>query len=203
MPETTPHDTNTPPGAVFLDRDGTVIREVDYLSRFEEIELLPGAAEAILKLNRRRIPVILATNQSGVARGKISEEFVKQSHQLLNRLLALKEAHIDDFFYCPHHPEVGAAPYRTTCSCRKPAPGLLLQAAIEHGFDLEKSFVIGDKLIDVEMAHKVKAQGILVKTGYGNRELKLIERSGINPDQVCTDISEAVEWILKIREDKL
>jgi len=202
MPETRPQ-TNTLPGAVFLDRDGTIIREVDYLSRLEEIELLPGATEAILKLNRRQIPVILVTNQSGIARGKITEEFVKQSHLLLNQLLAQKEAHIDNFFYCPHHPEIGAAPYRTICSCRKPAPGLLLQAAREHGLDLEKSFVIGDKLIDVKMAQKVRARGILVKTGYGNRELKLIEKSGVNPDQICTDISEAAEWILKIREDKL
>jgi len=202
MPETTTL-TDTSQGAVFLDRDGTIIREVDYLSRLEEIELLPGAAEAILKLNRRRIPVILVTNQSAVARGKITEEFVKQSHQLLNRLLARKQAHIDDFFYCPHHPKIGAAPYRTICSCRKPAPGLLLQAARQHDLDLNKSFVIGDKLIDVEMAQKVKARGILVKTGYGREELKLIERSGISPDQICTDISEAANWILRIRKDEL
>jgi len=201
MPETT-HQTNTLRGAVFLDRDGTIIREVDYLSRLEEIELLPGAAEAILKLNRRQMPVILATNQSGVARGKITEEFVKQSHQLLNRLLDRKQAHIDDFFYCPHHPEIGNAPYRTICSCRKPAPGLLLQAAKQHALDLERSFVIGDRLIDVEMAQKVNARGILVKTGYGREELKLIEASGVIPDQICTDISEAADWILRIREDE-
>ena len=200
MYKPTTQDT-TPNGAVFLDRDGTIIREVGYLSRLDEIELLPGAAEAILKLNCQRIPVILITNQSGVARGKITEEFVKQSHLLLNRLLARKNAHIDDFFYCPHHPEVGNAQYRKICTCRKPAPGLLLQAAGKHSFDLERSFVIGDKLIDVKMAQEVNARGILVKTGYGNDELKLTETSGVSPDQVCSDISEAVDWILKIRED--
>ncbi len=201
MSETTPQ-TATDNGAVFLDRDGTIIREVDYLSRLEEIEILPGAAEAILKLNRRQIPVILITNQSGVARGKISEEFVNRSHLLLNRLLAQKGAHIDDFFYCPHHPDVGRAPYRKTCNCRKPAPGLLFQASSRYHLKLEKSFVIGDKLIDVALAHKVKARGILVKTGYGDQESKLIETSGINPEMICRDLNEAIDWVLNIRKER-
>ncbi|MCK5915453.1 MAG: HAD family hydrolase [Deltaproteobacteria bacterium] len=186
-------------GAVFIDRDGTIIHEVDYLSNLAEIKLLPRAAEAIAKLNQLKIPVILVTNQSGVARGKFTEEFVKQSHIHLNQLLALDGARIDDFFYCPHHPEAGLAPYKKICDCRKPRSGLLHQAANRHHLDLETSFVIGDKLIDVKLAQNVKAKGILVETGYGRKEKEKIETLGITPDQICTDLADAVNWLLSQR----
>ena len=184
-------------GAIFLDRDGTIIREVNYLSRLEEIELLPAAAAAIVKLNQQQIPVILVTNQSGVARGKFTEEFVKESHHYLQQLLQKQNAHIDDFFYCPHHPKAGNLPYKIACTCRKPAPGMLLDAAEKHHLNLWQSYVVGDKLIDVELGFKAGAKAILVETGYGLKEKKQLENSKIKPDKICKDLNQAVNWVLQ------
>ncbi len=183
--------------AVFLDRDGTIIREANYLNRIEDIELLPSAAAAIAKLNQHRIPVILITNQSGVARGKFTESFVKESHNYLQKLLGKQNAHIDDFFYCPHHPDIGNPPYRKTCTCRKPAPGMLLAAARKHNLNLEHSYVVGDKLIDVGLGLKIGAKTILVETGYGHKEKRQIEASRIKPDKICIDLNHAVDWVLQ------
>ncbi len=183
--------------AVFLDRDGTIIREVNYLSRLKDIELLPAAAQAIAKLNRQQIPVILVTNQSGVARGKFTETFVKESHDYLQKLLQKQNARIDDFFYCPHHPAAGTPPYRTICNCRKPAPGMLLAAAEKHQLNLKQSYVIGDKLVDVELGLKGGAQGILVETGYGCQEKEQLKICRIKPAQICTDLNQAVDWVLE------
>ena len=184
-------------GAVFLDRDGTIIKEVNYLSRLQDVELLPQAAEAIAKLNRQQIPVILISNQSGVARGKFSESFVKETHHYLQEMLACKGAHLDDFFFCPHHPETGMAPYKKVCSCRKPAPGLLHEAAARHHLDLAESYVIGDKLIDVELALRVGGKGILVETGYGKNEKEKIGEGKIIPNFIAADLDNAVSWILE------
>ena len=182
--------------AVFLDRDGTIIKEVNYLSQLQDVELLPRAAVAIAKLNQLRIPVILVSNQSGIARGKFSENFVKETHHYLQKILARDGAHLDDFFFCPHHPEAGIAPYRKICNCRKPAPGLLHEAAARHQLDLSKSYVIGDKLIDVELAQRVGGKGILVETGHGRNEIKKIEENKIRPDFIAPDLDKAVNWIL-------
>ena len=184
-------------GAVFLDRDGTIIHEVNYLHRIQDIELLPEAGKAIAELNRRQIPVILITNQSGVARGKFTEEFVKKSHRHLQRLLQEEGAHLDDFFFCPHHPEAGSLPYRRSCNCRKPAPGMLLEAAKRYSLDLQQSYVIGDKLVDVELARKTGGKGILVETGYGLQEKVNLENCGIKPDIICANLNQAVDWILQ------
>ncbi len=183
-------------GAVFLDRDGTIIREVDYLSRLQDVELLPQAGEAIARLNRRQIPVILVSNQSGVARGKFSESFVAETHHYLQEILAREGAHLDDFFFCPHHPEAGMAPYKKVCDCRKPAPGLLHEAAERYQLDLTKSYVIGDKLIDVELALRVGGKGILVETGYGKNEKEKIGEGEIIPNFIAADLDNAVSWIL-------
>ncbi len=184
------------PGAVFLDRDGTIIKEVNYLSRLRDVELLPQAAEAITRLNRQQIPVILISNQSGIARGKFSESFVEETHHYLQEILSRKGAHLDDFFFCPHHPETGMDPYKKICNCRKPAPGLLYEAASRHLLDLTKSYVIGDKLIDVELALRVGGKGILVETGYGKSEKEKIDQSQIIPNLICADLNSAVSWIL-------
>lgn len=184
------------PAAVFLDRDGTIIREVNYLDRLEDIELLPEAGAAIARLNRHRIPVILVSNQSGVARSKFSEDFVLASHVRIQKMLESHGAHLDDFFFCPHHPEHGRPPYKKVCACRKPAPGLLRQAADRHQLDLAASFVVGDKLSDVELARRVNATGILVKTGYGEKEAEKIGVTAILPDHICLDLAEAVNWII-------
>ena len=184
-------------GAVFLDRDGTIIREVNYLSRLEDVELLPQAGEAIARLNQLQIPVILVSNQSGVARGKFSENFVAETHHYLHEMLARKGAHLNDFFFCPHHPETGMAPYKKVCDCRKPAPGLLHEAAARYHLDLTKSYVIGDKLIDVELALRVGGKGILVETGYGKREKKKLAEGKIIPNFIAANLDQAVSWILQ------
>jgi len=190
---------SSPPrrSAVFLDRDGTIIREVNYLSRLDEIELLPSTAAAVTKLNQHRIPVILVTNQSGVARGKFTETFVRECHSYLQELLQKENARIDDFFYCPHHPDTGNPPYRKTCSCRKPAPGMLLAAAEKHHLNLKQSYVVGDKLIDIELGLKAGAKAILVETGYGLKEKRQLETCQIKPNKICIDLNQAVDWILQ------
>ncbi len=187
-------------GAVFLDRDGTIIKEVNYLSQLHDVELLPQTAEAIARLNQEQIPVILVSNQSGVARGKFTESFVAETHRYLLEILARKGAYLDDFFFCPHHPEIGLAPYKKVCSCRKPAPGLLLEAAARHHLDLTKSYVIGDKLIDVELALRVGGKGILVETGHGKSEKEKIVESKIKPNFIAVDLYDAIKWILDHRK---
>ena len=184
-------------GAVFLDRDGTIINEVNYLSRLQDVELLPRAGEAIARLNRQQIPVILISNQSGVARGKFSESFVTETHNYLQKILTREGAHLDDFFFCPHHPEAGIAPYKKVCDCRKPAPGLLHEAASRHRIDLSKSYVVGDKLIDVELALRAESTGILVETGYGKSEKEKIGEGEIIPNFIAVDLYDAVSWILE------
>ena len=196
-----PNINSHPRMAIFLDRDGTIIKEVNYLSRLQDVELLPGAAAAIARLNRLQIPVILVSNQSGIARGKFSENFVKETHDYLQEILAREGAHLNDFFFCPHHPkagpEAGTNPYRKFCNCRKPAPGLLHEAAARHHLDLTKSYVIGDKLIDVELALRVGGKGILVETGHGKNEKKKIGKSKIRPNFITADLDSAVSWILQ------
>jgi D-glycero-D-manno-heptose 1,7-bisphosphate phosphatase len=188
-------------GAVFLDRDGTIIEEVEYLSRLADIRLLPGAGPAIARLNRHRIPVILVSNQSGIARGYFDAEFVRQSHRRLQQLLEPCGARIDDFFFCPHHPDHGRPPYRAICDCRKPAPGMLFDAARRHGLDLKSSFVVGDKQSDLDLARAVGAQALLVLTGYGQQTAATTTPGHLKAVTVCPDLKAAVDWIIKTLEN--
>ncbi|MBN2810202.1 MAG: HAD family hydrolase [Deltaproteobacteria bacterium] len=183
-------------GAVFLDRDGTIIREVNYLSRLADIELLPRAAAAIAELNRLQVPVILVSNQSGIARGKFNLDFVDAAHRLLQEMLTRDGAHLDDFFFCPHHPTAGQAPFKKVCDCRKPEPGLLYAAAARHQLELTQSYVVGDKLLDIELARRVGGKGLLVETGHGLREKEKISAGEIEPDFIAADLYDAVNWIL-------
>jgi len=182
---------------VFLDRDGVINEEVGYLSNPEALKLIPGAAQAIRRLNQVRIPVIVVTNQAGVARGYFPEERVHKIHQALSRLLAAEGAHIDRYYYCPHHPTEGIGPYRLDCECRKPRPGMLLKAAKEFGFDLRKCYLVGDKTLDIETGHRAGTRTILVLTGYGE-EMWLHWSAPFKPDYVAQDLREAVEWILEV-----
>jgi len=179
--------------AVFLDRDGTINEEVGYLDRIEQFRLLPGTAEAIGMLNRAGRTVVVVTNQAGIARGFFDEAFVEETHRHLQDLLRGVGAHIDGFYYCPHHPTEGREPYRRDCPCRKPKPGLLLRAAAELGLALEDSYMIGDSPKDVEAGIRAGARGILVGTGYGRDCLPPQETA-----YVAEDLTEAVRWILGI-----
>jgi D-glycero-D-manno-heptose 1,7-bisphosphate phosphatase len=183
--------------AVFLDRDGTLIQEKGYLKDPAEVVLEEGAAEAVARLNRFGFAVVLVTNQSGIARGYYTEEDVAAVHQRLGALLVAEHARLDALYYCPHHPEGVVEEYRKTCSCRKPAVGLYKRASDALGIELQDSYMIGDKLTDMEAARRLGLTGILVKTGYGGDEWRasLQAPDTDKPDRTVADLREAVEFI--------
>jgi len=179
--------------AVFLDRDGTINVEKDYLVRPEEFEFIPGAPAAIARLKRAGFLVIVVTNQSGVARGYFDIDAVHQLHEHLQRQLSADGAGIDGFYLCPHHPEHGVGEFKTDCDCRKGNPGMLLQAAKDYDIDLESSYMVGDKLADVEAGKRAGCQTILVLTGYGQSESRKLADGEV---PVVADLPTAVDFIL-------
>ena len=181
--------------AVFLDRDGVINEEVEYLAHPDELLLIPGAARAIRYLNEAKCPVIVVTNQSAVARGLIPEERVGEIHTALGHLLAREGAHVDRFYYCPHHPTAGQGVYLRSCDCRKPRPGLLLRAHGDLAVDLPKSFLVGDKVSDLRAGRAVGATTILVRTGYGE-QLARAWPEPWQPDHIARDLEHAVLWLL-------
>ncbi|HUE42727.1 MAG TPA: HAD family hydrolase [Candidatus Sulfotelmatobacter sp.] len=177
--------------AVFLDRDGTISEDVGYLNDVSQFRMFPFAAGAIRKLNDANLPVIVVTNQSGVARGFFDEASVRTVHEEMTQQLAAAGAHLTAIYYCPHASD-------DDCECRKPKPGMIRQAAREHGVDLARSFVVGDRYGDVELAQANGGRGVLVRTGYGEEDLRL-NGAGWHrqPDFVADDLTDAVGWILK------
>ena len=182
--------------ALFLDRDGVVVEEKDYLSDPAQLALIPGAAEAIAAVNAADIPVVVVTNQSGIARGYFSEQDLRAIHARLDEMLGERGAHIDRYFYCPHHPTEGRGKYRVACDCRKPSPGMLLRAAREMRLSLERSYLVGDKLGDLEAAARAGARAILVRTGYGAEQAKGLDPKAASPIEVVADLAEAVRLCL-------
>ena len=152
--------------AVFLDRDGTLIEERGYLDRLDLIAPFPWASAALRRLRDAGYALVLVTNQAGVARGYFDEAFVQEAHRHLAALLAADGAVLDGYYYCPHHPDGTVAGYRRTCRCRKPGPDGGAGRR-DLGLDVARSFVVGDKWLDVELAANAGARGILVRTGYG------------------------------------
>ena len=150
---------------VFLDRDGVVNADIGYLWRREDLIWIPGAPETIRLFNERGWPVVVITNQSGVARGYYREEDVQDLHAWMNVELRQSGAHIDAFYYCPHHPRGNVPEYILECNCRKPRPGLLLQAMKEWRADPATSFLIGDKDSDLEAAQAAGIKGYLFTHG--------------------------------------
>jgi len=177
--------------AVFLDRDGTIAEELGYVNHVDRFQIFPYAAEAIRHLNEADIPVIVVTNQSGIARNIFPESLVYEVHKKMVAELAAGGAWIDAIYFCPHKSE-------ETCECRKPKPGMLEQAAREHALDLAASWVVGDRYADLEMAHTAGSRGILVMTGYGRVEYEL-HRSAWprQPDAVVENLTDAVRRILQ------
>lgn len=153
--------------ALFLDRDGTIIEEVNYLQSPEQVRLLPGVGHAIHRINQLGVPVIVVTNQAGVARGLFTLHDVDRVHAHLAALLQSENAVVNAFYICPHHPTAGSGEWRTQCECRKPRPGMLLRAAAERNLDLRQSVMIGDKLIDLQAGAAAGCETVLVRTGYG------------------------------------
>jgi len=179
--------------AVFLDRDGTICEEMGYVNHVDRLQIFPYAAAAIRQLNEAEIPVVVITNQSGIARDIFPESLVHQVHKKMISQLAAGGAWIDAIYFCPHKTE-------DACECRKPNPGLLELAAREHGLDLAKSWVVGDRYADLEMAHAVGARSILVMTGYGRGEYELHrDKWPRQPDVLAENLTDAVVRVLKDR----
>ena len=171
--------------AAFLDRDGTLCQDVPYCARPEDFNLLPRAAEGVSLLNSVGFKVVVVTNQSGIGRGYFAEADLARIHEKMRRDLAHGGAYVDAIYYCPHHPQAG-------CSCRKPQPGLVRQAAEELGLDLIQSFFIGDKLIDIETGHAAGCSTIQVCYPPGGQA----DSDGvIIPDHLAPSLYEAASWI--------
>lgn len=189
--------TKTARRAVFLDRDGTINVEKDYLHRVEEFEFIPGAPAAIRRLKDAGFLVVVVTNQSGVARGYYDEQAVADLHGHVQQQLASSGTQVDAFYHCPHHPTEGVGRYRVDCDCRKGSPGMLLQAAQDLGIELSGSFMIGDKVADIEAGIAAGCRPILVRTGYGVKdEPNVVAR--FPGTQVCRDLAAAAEYILSL-----
>jgi len=183
--------------AVFIDRDGCLTEEVGYVNHVSRIRLLPRTAAAVRRLNEARVPAVMATNQSGIAKGYFDQEVLDAVHAELQRQLAAGGARLDGLYVCTHHPDEGAPPHRADCECRKPRPGLLHRAAADLDLDLGASVMVGDKISDVAVGHAVGAAGVLVLTGYGRGEWEhQRQRWADKPDHVAEDLLDAVEWAL-------
>jgi D-glycero-D-manno-heptose 1,7-bisphosphate phosphatase len=180
---------------VFLDRDGTLIEEVGYLDRPARVQLYPWAADAVRALNRAGLVVVMVTNQSGVARGFFSEAVVHDVHDRIATLLALGDARLDAYYYCPHHPDGKVSEYARACDCRKPGRGLVDRAVEAFGVDPRASYAVGDRWFDVSLARTIGAKGVLVRTGYGADE-EHRPPSGVAADVVVNNLAEAASWIL-------
>lgn len=176
--------------AVFVDRDGTLIEEVGYLDRLNRLTLFPFSIDAVRLLNRAGFAVVVATNQSGIARGLIDAAFVEEAHRSLTERFEAAGARIDRFYYCPHHPEGIVPALRHVCDCRKPKPGMITRAAADLDLDLPRSFAIGDRGQDVESARAAGARGILVRTGHGGRD------AAADSAPMADNLIAAVSWIL-------
>ncbi len=182
--------------AVFLDRDGTMIDDVGYLGRVEEVRWIPGAIEAVARLNRAGYLVCVTTNQAGIGRGLFTPEAVEAIHAHLAAALAAGGAHVDGWFYCPHHPEAALDTYRLVCPCRKPSPGLIHQACARFPIDLARSFVVGDKPLDMGLAANAGVPGVLVRTGYGAEATRTHPGGVPGAVWVAADLADACTWML-------
>jgi len=172
--------------AVFLDRDGTIVRDVGYLKRTEDVCLLPGAPEALKSLKEAGFLLLVVTNQSAVARGWLTEPALLEIQREVERRLKAEGAGLDGFYYCPHLPEGTVEQYARKCDCRKPQPGMLLRAARDWNVDPERSYVVGDSGRDVEAGRRAGCSTILIGGGPSGR-------GGLR----ARDLREAADLILQ------
>lgn len=190
--------------AIFIDRDGTISEEVGYVNHPSRYRVSSFAAEAVRAINESERSAILVTNQAGVARGYFAEELIHTVHDLLAAELARGGAQLNAIYYCPHHPTVGEPPYRQACDCRKPRTGLIERAAREHNIDLARSWMIGDRYSDVELARNAGLRAAFVLTGYGRGEWEYSRHRWAGwrgePEIVAENLLDAVERILGFDE---
>ena len=172
--------------AVFLDRDGVLMRDSNYVGHVDRVEIIVGAPQALRRLQDAGFRLFVVTNQSGVGRGYFTRESVEEIHTLLNQHFNAVGAHIERYYVCPHHPE-------DNCDCRKPKPKFLLEAAREYGLDLSRCFMVGDRPSDIQCGRNAGATTILVTTGAGHETL---DKHEAEPDKVVRDIGAAADWIL-------
>ena len=183
--------------AVFFDRDGTLIEEIGYLSHPNQLELYPFAGRAVQMANQANLLTIVVTNQSGVAQGLFEEPVLDEVHRRLSSRIQTAGGKLDGIYYCPHHPEAIVKSYRVECDCRKPGAGMLEQAAARFHIDLERSFMVGDRYLDIQAGHRVGARSVLVLTGFGKLEWESGRaQSQRQPDYVAKDVHHAIRWIL-------
>ncbi len=188
--------------AVFVDRDGTLNREVHYLRRVADLRLLPGTTAAVRRLTEAGFAVVVVTNQSGVARGLIAPATLDAIHATLYRRLAHGGTRLAGLYVCPHHPTVGSPPLRRRCRCRKPAPGMVERAARELGLDLGRSYCVGDGIGDLGLAAATGLRAVLVRTGYGRRTEAALDGDAppvgpvAPPAHVAANFRAAADWII-------
>ena len=179
--------------AVFIDRDGTINVDVHYLNNPKEFEMYPGVGEGVKKLKDNGFKIIIITNQSGIARGYFTEEVLSKIHERMEIEFNVFDVKLDGIYYCPHHPD-------DNCDCRKPQIGLFEKAIIEHDIDVDKSYMIGDKLLDIDAGKKVGVETILALEPHNRDEMMSIKNEWkYNPDYISDDFIDIVEWILKLK----
>lgn len=184
---------------VFLDRDGTISEEVGYINHPSRLQVYPWAFQAIRLLNEKGLRVVVVTNQAGVARGYFKEELVLEVNRRLRDELVRGGASVDAIYYCPHHPSAGDPPYRQDCDCRKPKTGMLQRAVDEFGIELSRSFVVGDRYGDIELAYNAGAHSIFLLSGYGLGEYEYQRQNWHSqPEWIAKDLLEASQIILRL-----
>jgi histidinol-phosphate phosphatase family protein len=184
-------------GVAFLDRDGTLNVEKGYMDDPADVELIPGAAQAVRNFIEAGYVVFGVSNQSGVARGYYTLEAAIEVNNRVAELLSAEKAAVREIFICPHHPEGVVAEYKVRCECRKPKIGMITAALEKYRLKPEKIIVVGDKACDVEMGKNAGARTALVSTGYGAMEMEVIKRNGgPNPDYYAKDVLEASRLLL-------
>ena len=175
---------------VFLDRDGTLNRDPGYIKSPDQLELFAKVPEALASLKQAGAKLIIVTNQSGIARGLFSQNELEAVHMKLVQLLEAAGVSLDAIYVCPHHPDDG-------CDCRKPNRGMIDQAVREQRVDLDRSYVIGDQVRDMELARRIGARSILVTTGVVSpQDMEGLEESGLTPDWVASSLAEAADWLI-------
>jgi D-glycero-D-manno-heptose 1,7-bisphosphate phosphatase len=185
--------------AIFLDRDGTLIHDEDYLSDPKKVKYFSGAAEALRTLKKAGYLLVVVTNQSGVARGYYPESAVKRIHRKMKRDLSKRGAAPDAFFYCPHYPGGKVKSLSRSCACRKPKTGMVQQAQRVLPIDLKRSFMVGDKRDDMLLSVNARlAGGLLVRTGKGKMSEKELKKKNIPKTWVVSNLRQAVKKILSL-----
>lgn len=188
--------------AVFLDRDGTINKDVGYPDSYKKIEIYPYSFEALQKIKKAGFLAVIITNQSGVGRGLIKESSLEDIHIKMREAFARQGIFFDGIYYCPHYAFSENPNYSVQCNCRKPHPGMGERAAADLDIDTSHSYVIGDKVEDILFGINIKATPVLVLTGFGQKSKGQLADKGINPAHIAPNLLEAVEWILDLEKKK-